>query len=357
MANREQFVFSCGILRHFIDGSLGLDRDKSISGFELSKPLLDAAAYNTYIETVSNKTDTLYLRIKQGLTEMAKYSYLDYVARLSSKFDWKNGEFVLAFDYTDEDFYGEVQGLDIYGWTGKDGITGKFKFLTCSIISDEIPQKIPLISIPVQLGHSMSYAVTHCLGLIKPYVGKIILSLFDRGFYSKELMYDLKELKIPYLIFVPKDKFIKAELNGMQDEEKKIIDKEYKLNRDKSCFKFESRLAFLKQIFDGKLEKNLDWVFATNVEDIEIDNIIKIYKKRWRIETSFRVQDEARIKCKSKDMKIRYFLFLFEQILQTQWICFYKDEINFKQFLIEIQKVCKNLVENPKRSYNKRLKA
>lgn len=356
MVNREQLVFSCGILRHFINGSLGLDRRKSVSGFELNKPLLDAAAYNTYIETVSNKADTLYLRIKQSLTEMVKYSYLDYIGRISRKLDWKNKEFVLAFDYTDEEFYGEVQGLDIYGWTGENGVTGKFKFLTCSIISDEIPQKIPLISIPVHIGHNMSYAVTHCLHLIKPLIGKILLILFDRWFYSKELMYDLKELKIPYLIFVPKDKFIKAELNGMQDEEKKIIDKNYELNRNKSYYKFESRLAFLKQIFDGRLEKNLDWVFATNLDDIELDDIIETYKKRWRIETQFRVQDEARIKCKSKEMKIRYFLFLFEQMLQTQWTCFYKDELNFKQFLIEIQKVCDTLVENPKRSYSKRLK-
>lgn len=356
MVNREQLVLSCGILRHFIDGSLSLNRAKTVSGFELNEPLLDAAVYNTYVETVSNKTDTLYLRIKQNLTEMAKYSYLDYINRISRKFDWKNKEFILAFDYTDEDFYGKVQGLDIYGWTGKDGVTGKFKFLTCSIISDEIPQKIPLISIPVQLGHNMSYAVTHCLNLIKPLIGKILLVLFDRWFYSKELMYDLKELKIPYLIFVPKDKFIKTELNGMENQEKKIIAKEYKLNRDKSTYKFESRLAFLKQIFDGKLKKNLDWVFATNVDDIELDGIIGTYKKRWRIETQFRVQDEARIKCKSKDMKIRYFLFLFEQMLQTQWMCFYKDKINFKQFLIEIQKVYKTLVENPKRSYSKRLK-
>jgi hypothetical protein len=353
LENREQLVFSCGILRHFINGSLDLSREKTISGFELSEPLLDAAAYNTYVETVSNKADTLYLRIKEGLTEMVKHSYLNYISRMSEKFDWKNKEFVLAFDYTDEDFYGDVQGLDIYGWTGENGVKGKFKFLTCSIISDEIPQKIPLISIPVKLGHNMSYAVTHCLYLIKPLIGEINLVLFDRWFYSKELMYDLNELKIPYLIFVPKKGFIKSELKNMQDEEKKIIEHEYKLNRDKSTYNFESRLAFLKQIFCKGLNKNLDWVFATNVDGIKLDEIIQTYKKRWRIETGFRVQDEARIKCKSKDMKIRYFIFMFEQMLQTQWACFYKDKINFKQFLIEIHKVCKTLVENPKRSYGK----
>ena len=338
--NETKLCNDLDVLMHFIDDSLGINHEKNdVTGFTLTVPLTESAAYNSYLETISNKTDTIYLRIKEGLTEMVKHSYLNYVSRISKKFDWKNKEFVLAFDYTDEDFYGDVQGLNIHGWTGEHGVTGKFKFLTCSVISDEIPQKIPLISIPVQLGHNMSYAVTHCLDLVRPYIGKITLVLFDRGFYSKALMYDLKKLKIPYLIFVPKDKFIKSELNGMENEEKKVIEHEYKLNRDKSCYKFESRLAFLKQIFCKELNKNLDWVFATNVEDIELDDIIRTYKKRWRIETSFRVQDEALIKCKSKEMKIRYFLFLFEQMLQTLWICFHKEEVPFKEFIIELAKM------------------
>ena len=81
---------------------------------------------------------------------MVTYSYLDYIKRLAQKFDWKDKKIVLAFDYTDEEFYGDVQGINIHGWTGKDGVAGKFKFLTCSIISDDVPEKIPLISIPAQ---------------------------------------------------------------------------------------------------------------------------------------------------------------------------------------------------------------
>jgi len=338
--NEAKLCNDLTVLMHFIDDSLGINRERNnVTGFTLTVPLTESAAYNSYLETISNKTDTIYLRIKEGLPEMAKHSYLNYVSRISKKFDWKNKEFVLAFDYTDEDFYGEVQGLDIYGWAKENGVTGKFKFLTCSIISDDIPQKIPLISIPVQLGHNMSYAVTHCLYLIKPLIGEINLVLFDRWFYSKELMYDLKKLKIPYLIFVPKKGFIKSELENMRDEERKIIEHEYKLNRDKSTYNFESRLAFLKQIFCKGLNKNLDWVFATNVDDIKLDEIIQTYKKRWRIETGFRVQDEALIKCKSKEMKIRYFLLLFQQMLQTLWICFHKEEAPFKEFIIELAKM------------------
>lgn len=65
--SREEFVTSCNGIRHFINKSLNLSRADKISGFELSEHLLDSAVYNTYVEAVGNKSDTLYLRIKQSL--------------------------------------------------------------------------------------------------------------------------------------------------------------------------------------------------------------------------------------------------------------------------------------------------
>ena len=355
--NEARLCFSLGILKHFINNSLGLNpKTNKISGFELLCPILDAAAYNTYIETVGNKADTLYKRTKEGVTEMVAYSYLDYIKRLSQKFNWKEKDVILAFDYTDEDFYGDVQGFSIHGWTGKNGVTGKFKFLTCSIVSDEIPEKIPLMSIPISMGHYKSYAVTYCLNLIKEYIGKINLILFDRGFYDKDLMYELSQDKFPYLIFVPKHKDKKEILYPLEKDEKVAIYNELKVNKNKSKYSGENILVFLKQIYDAKSEKEYDWVFATNMEEIELSNMIQTYKKRWRIETGFRVQDDATIKCKSKEMKIRYFLFMFQQILQTQWVCFYKNEVSFKKFIIEMHKTAKKWAAKPKANYGLSLK-
>lgn len=352
--NLERLAFSIGILRHFINDSLGLSRENNtITGFELAESLLDASAYNTYIETVGNKADIFYLRTKEGLTEMVTYSYLDYIKRLSQKFDWKNKSMVLAFDYTDEEFYGDVQGIDIHGWTGKEGVTGKFKFLTCSIISDDVPEKIPLISIPISIGHYKSYAITHCLSLIKQHIGNIQLILFDRGFYDKDLMYELKKSGYPYLIFAPKQKDKQEILFPLEKEEHIAIIYDFTVNKGKTKYKGETYLAFLKEIYDPKSDRGYDWVFATNVEEVALSDIVDTYKKRWRIETGFRVQDEAEIKCKSKEMKIRYFLFMFQQMLQTQWICFYKKEVSFKEFIIEMHKTCKELVANPNKKHGK----
>jgi len=340
--DENKISFSLGILKHFINDSLGLDYESNkVTGFELLDSLVSASAYNTYVETIGDKADTLYRRIKESPISMTTQAYLSYIKRLSAKLKLNEKEVVLAFDYTEEDFYGNVQGFDIHGWTGKDAVTGHFKFITCSIISDDIPEKIPLISIPIRLGHYKSSVILHCLSLIKGYIGKINLILFDRGFYDKDLMYELTTSNYPYLLFVPQHKDKKEILYPMKIGEQVAIYNDFKVNKNQSKYAGENILIFLKQIYDPKSEKNYDWVFATNVEWILLEKIITTYKKRWRIETQFRVQDEARIKCKSKEMKVRYFFFMFEQMLQTIWICFYKDEVSFKEFLIEMNKVSK----------------
>ncbi len=345
----SEFCFSLGTLNHFIDNSLNLKyAEKGITGFELITPLLNASSHNTYVETVSDKSDTLYLRIKESDKGPMSHAYLNYISRLSKKLKLNDKKVMLAFDYTDENFYGDVQGFDIHGWTKNNGVSGKFKFITCSIISDEIPEKIPLISLPIRLGHYKTSVIIECLSRIKNYIGEIELILFDRGFYDKDLMFELNKLDYPYFIFVPKHPDKKSILYPMETGEEIAIYNEFKINKEKSNFIDENILIFLKQIYDPTSEKNYDWVFATNVEEVLLKNLVIIYKKRWRIETGFRVQDEARIKCKSKDMKIRYFLFLFEQLLQTIWMCFYKDRMTFKKFLIDIEK--------ESRRYTKRLR-
>lgn len=347
--NRENLVASFNTVRHFIDDALGISKEtRSIAGFEYAKDILEAAAYNTYLETNSKRSDNLYGLIKYALPEMAKHSYLNFLTHVSKRTKLSEKNVILAFDYTDENFYGEAKGFDIYGWTGKNGITGKFKFLTCSIVAGVEDERIPLISIPVHVGHNMAHAVTHCLYLIQNQVAKIELILFDRGFYSNELMYDLDKLGFLYLIFVQKYDFVKEELESMSNGDKKIIEHPFDFRKFSEKKIGKTTLAFLKGTYSKRLDKNIDWVFSTNCEAIRLDELISTYRKRWQIETNFRVQDEATIKCKSTDMKIRYFFFILQQVLQTLWMCIYKQEVSFKKFVIELHKVSEDLVKHAK---------
>jgi hypothetical protein len=324
----------------YLTTSLGLNIRKTQSANVLNQVLLSASAHNTYVETISNKADSLNRYITESETSMFLFSYLNFIKQISKKINLHEKKVVLAFDYTKEIFWGDVQGLEIHGTKKSEKGTGAFKFLTCSQVSGKIHAKIPLISIPVGMGHDKAYAITHCLSLIRRYVGEVDLILFDREFYVKNIMMALNELKYPYLIFVPKKKGkIQETLEQLYPGETKTEVHKFDVNKNKTVYHDETTMAFLKAIFDGRNYNHFDWCFVTNIQDFDIDKMIPTYKCRWRIETGFRVQDEADIKTKRKDMQGRYFYFLYEQLLQSIWYVFFKKEYSFKQFLVILHNV------------------
>ena len=338
---QDRYFRTLKTLDTFVDRALGLQyKGSNLSGFHYDRDLLRAAMANTYLETVGSLADSIHLAIKKVPTSNVYWAYRKTVEILGAKFHLDEHDAVLAFDYTDEDFYGDVQGWWIYGWTGEHAVTGKFKFLTCALVSSEIPQKIPLISIPVHVGHNMAKEVCWCLATVSPLVRSIRLTLFDRGFYSKELMLTLAHSPYPYLIFVPKNSKVQSELAQMAGAEKKTIKYPFELVKDKTTLRGETTLAFLKQVFDPRSEKTFDWAFATNQDSINLDYIVQTYKGRWRIETGFRVQDEAHVSSKSKEARIRFFFFAYGQVLQLLWATFYREEVSFKRFLIDIYELC-----------------
>ncbi len=261
--NPDRYFRTLKTLDTVLDHALELiPKGHYLSGFHYNLDLLHAAVANTYLETVGSRADSIHLAIKKLPASNIYWEYRRNVEVVGKKFKLSEQDVVLAFDYTDEDFYGDVQGMWIYGWTGEKAATGKFKFLTCAIVSSDIPQKIPLISIPVPIGHNMAKEVCWCLSIVKPLVRSIKLILFDRGFYSKELMLTLSNTYYPYLIFVPKNSKVKKELAQMVKDEKKTINYQFKLNKNKTVIRGETTLALLRQIFDPKSNKSFDWSFA-----------------------------------------------------------------------------------------------
>ncbi len=181
----DRYFRSLKTIDTFIDCALGIKPNgKILSGFNYDLDLLHAALANTYLETVSRRADSIHKAIKHVSGSDIYWEYLKTVELLGTRFQLNKKDVILAFD-TEEDFYGDPQGFWIYGWTGENAVTGKFKFLTCSIVNSDIPQKIPLISIPVHVGHNLAKEICWCYSMVKPLVNSIKLILFDRGFLIK----------------------------------------------------------------------------------------------------------------------------------------------------------------------------
>jgi len=343
--NRDSLISSLKTLEHFTNDSLGLKHHSSdLSGFHYNRDLLKAAVANTYVETVGNRSDSLFLAIERYSPSSIKNSMFSRISAISKLSGIEKEMCIIAFDYTTKYFYGEADDRWIHGWTGENGVTGKYSYLTASIVNREM--KLPIISIPSPAGNIMPSEVLSLPETIRTALPNIDLVLFDRGFDSKDMIVRLSSIPVPYLIFVPKWEMERRELESMRYGERKVIVHEFSFHSENKKIKGDTKLVFLRKIFDRRTEEYLDLVFATNLDELNLDSIISQYKIRWRIETMFRVQDECRIKTKSKRIEVRYFLFAYEQLIEATWYLFYCREVSFKRFTIELRIVCNTLVEN-----------
>jgi hypothetical protein len=292
--------------------------------------LMNAAQAKDYVETISGldpglpNSDTLFWRLSecasldlilQEYKKVVKRNIEDVKGRIRRR------RFIIAIDETHEPFYGKIKNLWIHDYTnGVKGATGSYKYIVVSIVSGDLRFILLVIPIP-KISLEKDYYVNELLIFVKTLI-PIEIVLLDRGFYTWGVIKVLQELKLGYIILVPKYAKFKEWLKkgaGLHEHRGK-------LNRDKTTYKISTYIAVLPDY------KGFDWVFATNIKYEKIFRHVRYYKKRWGIETTFRVQDEVKIKTKSLIPEIRFALFVFECMLYNLWQ-FFKGHVPFRRFV------------------------
>ncbi len=275
--------------------------------------LVEAARTISYVETVSNKADTLHRNIKQIDERTLKRAFELNTRKAIGRMGL--GRVTLAIDTTHELYYGKNGKLNVRQKKHEHGTGEAFAYVVLSIVK---PNPLPLMALPYRQGDDMTTLVKELLNYARTLPITIQCVLFDRGFYIGTLIDYLSSEKIRYLIFVPQNKAMKkyiARTNNLAS-----FNHEMKYNKYKSIWITETKIVIIKsQYFDKKKNKLMDWYwcFATNLRQSLY--LIAKYKQRWQIETDFRVHDEARIKSKSNEMIVRYFYFLTSLILLANW--------------------------------------
>lgn len=292
--------------------------------------LMNAAQAKDYVESVSGlepglpNVDTLFWRLGECASfDLILQEYKKIVKRNieAVKGQIRRRRFIIAIDETHEPFFGKIKNLWIHDYTnGVKGATGSYKYIVVSIVSGDLRFILLIIPIP-KISMEKDYYVKELVVFVKSLI-PIETVLLDRGFYTWGIIKVLQELKLGYIILVPKYAKFKdwlgkgAGLHWHQGE----------LNRDRTTYKINTYIAVLPDY------KGFDWLFATNVKYEEIFRYVRHYKKRWGIETTFRVQDEVKIKTKSPKPEIRFALFVFECMLYNVWQ-FFKGRVPFRRFV------------------------
>lgn len=270
--------------------------------------LVQCAKANSYVETLGEHADTLHLWIKHSYEEDFKNSFEIQVRKALKYLPTSFAK--LAFDITPEPFYGKTRSLHIINTKGKK-YDGEFHFLNVCLILRN--RQIPLMAIPLRVGEGAAKKTIDLLKYCQTLFTHIRLAVFDRGFYIAELIDYLESIKIKYIIYVPeRGDIIKDYVEKTEELGKFTHYLNYK--QAKSTWKPKTKIVVCNGIDE------FAWIFATNISFKTRVEYIWYYKKRWQIETNFRVEDESRIKSKSAYYMIRYFYFLVSLLLHLLWI-------------------------------------
>lgn len=307
---------------------LPFGKNSTITTRDYAYYLSKTAQANTYVETHSKKADSLHLRIKNSYEECIRDSYFSLIKKLIKY--RRFGKITIAIDITEEQFYGKTRNFYIFhsGKEAEDN-TAEFHYIVASIANKKEEEKIPIMALPVTLGCNKAELVqqllSFCLSLFK-----VNLVLLDRGFASGEVIETLQQNKLDYLILAKKYESMRCMLEAV--EKICILEHEIVYNKNKTKNKVKTNLVLIKDV-DG-----YDWCFYTSLMLSDALRYVITYKQRWRIETNFRVEDEAKIKSKSIKPIIRYFYFMFSLLMHTLWLLFSRN-IPFKRFLIQTYEI------------------
>ena len=298
---------------------------------EFAKLLAEAASRNTYLETISNKADSLHYHIAKGYAEYSNEEFYNLVEKKIKKLHL--GAVDIIVDITSENFYGKSTGLYLHNWTGEEGIEAKFHYLVAGIL---FRNKIyPFYVAILRIGTFKAELLGKICDLCSKLNLKVRLMQLDRGFYSGEVIDKLELKGMNYLIFAKKSALFRCMLEATGKNV--VVKHEIKYKKDKSSHKAETDIALIKGI------NGYDWVFATNIFLQDARKYVGLYRKRWNIETMFRVHDEARIKSKSVNPLIRLFYFMISMLLLFMWNLHSKEELPFKRFVINLEHMLKNI--------------
>ena len=225
----------------------------------------------------------------------------------------------VAIDFHDISFYGNKNTPNVRGIKAKNGTSWGYSFCTIDIIGNI---KLTLDVIDIN-GFTKNYRM-----LIQSMLERVqktginIGTLFmDREFFHIEPISVAHKLKIDFVIAAKSN----AKINGMLQEHKK------KFGRTSTIFKYHfgkggptfNIVAVVNPEYDPmkKTDKgNREfYLFATNLKFRSIHEFIAIvpeeYRKRWNIETGYRVKNAFKIRTCSKSPVVRTLYFVLQCIL------------------------------------------
>lgn len=318
------------IIREFAKSNFVEHKRKNAVTFSnINTTLIEAAVNLSFVnesckstEAIS-KSQIIYRKLEDSTINSIQLSFQDNAKKFLRllKLHSRNRKLILSYDETEEPFYGELNKAEdnfyLHDLSYKTkGAKYGYKYLTFAITCDNGIRYI-IDGIILRRGDYIEDYIYEMTKFVKKQI-LIDVVLFDRGFDNWGIIKKMQELKVHYMIFWKKQgSWYKEPLKKLKKGEFCEITKKYKYCRDKSGCWVYSKFVIIKQL--EYEDKKFDWIFATDLNKKSSEKYVKRYKKRWGIETIFRVTDDIRIYTTSTNPLVRYFLFMFTCFVYNVW--------------------------------------
>lgn len=207
----------------------------------------------------------------------------------------------IAFDWHDQLFYGDKESEMVHGIRSKNGSSYAYQYLTASILLDG--RRLTVVLTPIKSREHMLAYIEDALNKIGNMGMRVKHLLFDAGFTSLALPRYLEEHGYTYAMRFSSNTITKR--IGLKDGEEAPYPCDYPFR--------------IVRADDRKAGKS--YIFATNMA-CRPKTVLRRYKKRWGIETSYREHNVFLAKTTSKDYTVRLLYYAVAICIYNAWCVF-----------------------------------
>jgi putative transposase len=218
------------------------------------------------------------------------------------------GSVTLAIDFHDDRYYGDKDDEGVVGTKPERGTCYAFRIATIEIVMHG--WRFTLAEVPFINGMKNADIVEHLIRKVERYV-KIKEVLLDGEFYEAEVIERLNKLKVKYIIRADMSKKLREQLKRANRE--RGYKSPWTVNKEAET----TLVAFYGR--KKKSEKKTWYAWVTNTYKSP-RRIYKLYKRRWGIETGYRVKGNFQANTCSKNFTIRIMYSLLAICLYNLWV-------------------------------------
>ena len=235
---------------------------------------------------------------------------------------------IVAIDTTDKPTYSKRKKEDenIVGGKKKASTFYFFRFATIQIADKKNP--LTLYTMHCNKETTSEQIVEELITQAKRLV-RIKCVLIDRGFYDTKVFNKLEQLGVKYLM--------PCRYDGRTDKMfEKHLSSDYEVQPYFSKNKKQEYADF--KLIMIRLEDGTEIGYVTNMHFIKFHRAkyyIELYKKRWNIETGYRLQNMFLAKTCSIDASVRLFYFCYAVALHNLWVMI-KSKVQSNDFNVPV---------------------